>query len=225
MSEDGSVTGPERDRPRALITDWGGVLTKPLSVGLGPWLELEGIDRDEFAALMREWLRHGAPSNPAHDLESGRITGDEFGRALATRIRRTDGSPIVPEGIIERMFAGFEPVPEMFEVIRRARAAGFATALLSNSWGNDYPTETFGDLFDDVVISGEVGMRKPDHEIYRLSAERLGVPLEQSVFIDDLRPNIRSANDLGMIGIHHTSVQSTVAELESLFGVSLQEQP
>jgi epoxide hydrolase-like predicted phosphatase len=96
-----------------------------------------------------------------------------------------------------------------------------ATALLSNSWGLDYPREIWGDLFDVVVISGEVGMRKPESRIFHLAAERLGLPPRACVFVDDLAPNVRGAAAVGMVGVHHVTPQQTIEELEALFGISL----
>lgn len=212
-------------RPRALIVDWGGVLTAPLAESMGGWFAEEGIDGDEFAALMREWLGPvsgtAAVTNPIHDLETGRITAEEFGVRLAERIRRSDGSPLRAAGLVTRMFAGFTPEPAMSRVVLRARGHGLRTALLSNSWGLEYPREEWAELFDLTVISGEVGLRKPDPEIYLLAATRLGVEPAECVFVDDLRPNAVAASALGMVGVHHTDLDTTVAELEAIFGVPL----
>jgi epoxide hydrolase-like predicted phosphatase len=106
-------------------------------------------------------------------------------------------------------------------VLRQAKAAGLSTALLSNSWGLDYPREQWDELFDVVVISGEVGMRKPEARIYQLAAERLGVAPEACVFVDDLAPNIRGAQAVGMVGVHHVTPQQTIEELEALLGITL----
>jgi putative hydrolase of the HAD superfamily len=72
-----------------------------------------------------------------------------------------------------------------------------------------------------VVISGEVGLRKPQPEIYRLAADRLGHRTDECVFVDDLAPNVRGAAAAGMVGVHHRDVEATVAELEALFGLPL----
>jgi len=107
----------------------------------------------------------------------------------------------------------------MLDVVRRARESGVRTALVSNSWGTDaYPRDDFDVLFDAVVISGDVGMRKPEPQIYRYAAAQVGVAPEQCVFVDDLAVNVRGAAAVGMCGVHHTDVATTVAELEALFG-------
>ncbi len=127
------------------------------------------------------------------------------------------------DGLLTRMFSGFSREPGMVSVLRRARAAGLKTALLSNSWGLDYPREDWHELFDVAVVSGEVGMRKPDHDIYRHVAKLLGVPPSACVFVDDLAPNVRGAVEVGMVGIHHRDTATTARELEALLGVPLLE--
>jgi epoxide hydrolase-like predicted phosphatase len=106
-------------------------------------------------------------------------------------------------------------------LVRRAREQGIATALLSNSWGNDYPRDMWTDMFDVVVISGEVGMRKPEPRIYQLVCDRLGLQPQQCVFVDDMHYNVDAAVRLGWVGVHHRSYAETAAELEAIFGLPL----
>lgn len=210
---------------RALIVDFGGVLTSSLSGSMGSWAEAESIDTGELRAVMSDWLgtSYGddAAVNPIHALERGEIEVPDFERELATRLRTLDGHPVEAEGLLVRMFAGFELQSPVSDAVKRVKRAGFATALLSNSWGNDYPRDGWDEMFDAVVISGEVGMRKPDHEIFRLTARKLDVAPEQCVFVDDLMPNVAASVEVGMVGVHHVTPQQTVEELEALFDVSL----
>jgi putative hydrolase of the HAD superfamily len=76
-------------------------------------------------------------------------------------------------------------------------------------------------LFDAVVISGRVGMRKPEPRIFRHTCALLGLSPSACVMIDDLPHNIRGAVDVGMIGVLHSSYPETLAELEGLFDLSL----
>lgn len=206
---------------RGLLVDYGGVLTNPLSDTVSAWLRADGIDRDRFVALMQRWLASDAERNALHDLETGRISAAEFERRLAAELVDADGMQPEAAGMLTRMFSGFRPETTMVDIVRAARAAGVRTGLLSNSWGLDYPREGWDALFDAVVISGEVGLRKPDPAVYRLAAERLGLPPEQVVFVDDLAPNVRAAVAVGMVGIEHVDPEQTAEELEILLGLSL----
>lgn len=210
---------------KALIFDFGGVLTSPLINSMDSFVETDGIDPKSFRQAMRDWLGlsygEDAETSPVHALERGEMEVPDFERELAARLTTVDGRPLEAAGLLTRMFAGFGAEPQMEQALRHARAAGLKTGLLSNSWGNEYPRESWGELFDTIVISGEVGMRKPEARIYQLAAERLGLAPEQCVFVDDLEPNIQGAADVGMVGVHHVTPQQTLDELESLFGVSL----
>jgi HAD superfamily hydrolase (TIGR01509 family) len=119
------------------------------------------------------------------------------------------------------MFATFEHAPDMSALVRRARQSGLRTALLSNSWGNDYPRDGWDEMFDVVVISGEVGMRKPEPEIFRHTLDLVGLGAAECVFVDDLAPNVAAAVEVGMVGVLHTSYAESLAELEVLFDRSL----
>ena len=210
--------------PRGLLVDWGGVLTSGLNDALGRWAELDGIDFEAYYQAMVGWLDASpaeAELNPIHALERGEIAVPDFEHKLAALLVRRDGTNVPAEGLLERMFAHFEHQPQMSALIRRARGHGIKTALLSNSWGNSYPRETWEGMFDDIVISGEVGLRKPEPEIFLLAAERIGLAPAECVFIDDLELNVDGARALGMIAVHHTSYEQTRQELESVFGVDL----
>jgi epoxide hydrolase-like predicted phosphatase len=112
----------------------------------------------------------------------------------------------------------------MLAAVRRAHDHDFRTGLLSNSWGLDlYPRHLFEDLFDVVVISGEVGMRKPDPAIFRLTTKKLGVAPEACVFVDDHLGHLTAAGDEGMKTVLHRTPAETIAELESLLGVTLSD--
>ena len=206
----------------AVVFDYGGVLTTPLSSTTGSWLRADGIDPDGFATLMRDWLgRDAEPGNPIHLLETGELDVPEFERRFAARLVTTTGTPVSAEGVLSRLFAAMKPSDDMTDLVRDLRKRGLRTGLLSNSWGNDYPHELLAELFDVVVISGEVGLRKPDEPIYRLLLDRLDLPSERVVFVDDFTANVRAAQALGMHGIRHVDPAGTRAELAELLGEDL----
>jgi putative hydrolase of the HAD superfamily len=152
----------------------------------------------------------------------------DWGGVLTTPILTTVRAWIQADGIDWGTYAAvmgpwvIGAYQEATQVIRTLRGAGFPTALLSNSWGCDeYPRADFPGLFDTVVISGEVGMRKPEPEIFVHAAATLGLEPAECVFIDDVKANIAAAVACGMAGVHHTDPAVTAGELETLLGVGL----
>ncbi|HEU5156191.1 MAG TPA: HAD family phosphatase [Streptosporangiaceae bacterium] len=211
---------------RGLIFDWGGVLTSPLADSIAAWLAADRIDAHGYRTVMRAWVAEayaGGGPNPIHGLEDGTLDPAEFERLLAAELRTVDGGPVAAQGLLRRMFESFAPVEQMYAVLRTARRRDLSTGLLSNSWGNDYPRELWAELFDAVVISSEVGLRKPDERIYRHAAAALGLDPGECVFVDDIEHNIRAAEAVGMVGVHHVSPEQTVDRLEELFRVPLRD--
>ena len=211
---------------RGVIIDWAGVLTNPLRGTVRAWIDAEGIDWDSYATCMRAWLDDAylpeAIGNPVHALERGECSAEEFEQVLAARLQRLDGGTVPAEGLLKRMFAASLTVPVMYDMLRTVRAAGIRTCLLSNSWGpGGYPREDFPGLFDAVVISHEVGMRKPELRIFRHAAELIGLAPGQCVFIDDIEANVAAARACGMTGIWHDNPERTAEELSRLLGISL----
>jgi putative hydrolase of the HAD superfamily len=210
---------------RGVITDWGGVMTNPIIETVTAWLAADGIDVDSYKNLMRAWVSQaydgGPDRNPIRALERGECSEAEFEGQLARQLTRRDGAPVVAAGLLTRMFAATAFDEAMHEVMRAARRAGLRTGLLSNSWGAIYPRHLFPDLFDAVVISAEVGMRKPEERIFRLAAEILGLEPAECVFIDDIRDNVAAAQAVGLVGVHHRTATQTKEQLADLLGVAL----
>ncbi len=161
-----------------LLIDWGGVLTTNLFASFHAYCLAAEIDPKILLGRFR--------SDPeARDLlialEKGELSEDEFERQFAALVN------VEPAGLIDGLFSGVEPDTAMVDAVRRARAAGIRTALVSNSWGvHRYPHDMFSELFDGIVISGEEGIRKPSRRMYELGAERAGAPAELCVYVDDL---------------------------------------
>jgi putative hydrolase of the HAD superfamily len=222
-------TGNGEGRPgpfRGVIWDWGGVMTNPIRDMVAVWLDDEDVDHAHYAAMMRPWVAgaydQNGDTNPIHALERGECTTEEFERLLAARIARRDGVQVVAEGLLARMFAGSTMAVAMQEAVQAIRAAGLRTGLLSNSWGMaDYPRHLFPGMFDAVVISGEVGMRKPEERIFRHAADLLGLDPAECVFIDDIEVNVTAAEAIGMTAILHHDPAVTLARLGELLGLAL----
>lgn len=201
----------------AVLFDYGGVLTLPVRESIAAWQEADGIDPRSFTRVLRAWLsRDAAEGTPIHRLETGELSTTEFDLLLAAELTTLDGGPVVPVGVLQRMFAGMRVDPAMFTLVEDLRAAGIRVGLLSNSWGNTYPRERIDALLDPVVISGEVGLRKPQAAIYELALQRLGLPADRVLFIDDAEPNILGARRVGMQAFVHKDAITTRAALAPL---------
>lgn len=200
-------------------------MTNPISETVSAWLEADGIDRTSYVTVMRGWVRQayadGQDRNPIHALERGECSNAEFELELASRLVLEDGGPVAGPGLLARMFAGSALDEAMLDLFRRLHASGVPTGLLSNSWGGDYPREMFPDMFDAVVISSEVGMRKPEPQIFLHVADLLGLSPQECVFIDDIEANITAAGRVGFTGVLHRQADATGELLADLLGISL----
>jgi putative hydrolase of the HAD superfamily len=207
-----------------VITDWGGVMTNPLVETVTAWLEADGIDRASYRTVMRAWVAQAYDAshdtNPIRALERGECTEAEFERLLAEQLIRSDGGVVAPDGLLAKMFAASVFDEVMHDLMRAARRAGLHTALLSNSWGDIYPRHLFPELFDAVVISAEVGMRKPEQRIFLLAAELLGLEPGECVFIDDIAENVAAARAAGLVGVLHRTAGETAEQLTELLGLA-----
>jgi epoxide hydrolase-like predicted phosphatase len=203
----------ESDRYRGLLADWGGVLTSDVFASFRAFCELEGLAPDAIASAFRNDVDC---RNLLIAFETGTLPEEEF------EVRFAPFLGVAAPGLIDRLFAGSAPDEEMIEAVRRARSAGIKTGLVSNSWGTRrYPRDLLDELFDGVVISADIGIRKPSPEIYALGAERIGLEPQACVFVDDLPFNLVPAAELGMATVHHRRTDETVPELERLLGVDL----
>lgn len=211
--------------PLGLIVDFYGVLTDGIDEAMQAWSDVDGIEYSTFRAAMAECFGDGIATevtfNPVHALERGELEVPDFERELAARLQSHDGTQVQADGLVQRMFARFEHAPDMAGLVLRAHRSGIKTALLSNSWGDQYFRDGWTDLFDAVVISGEVGLRKPEPAIFELTLDRLGLSADQCAFVDDHARNIEAAARLGIIGVLHRNYATTAKELGNLFGIDL----
>ena len=193
--------------------DFGGVLTTDIWSAFAAFCEAEGLAPDAVKDAFR--------SNPdALKLLRGLETGELDEAAFEPRFGALLGIGNTA-GLIGRLFAGLGPDEAMIEAVRAARAGGVKTALISNSWGLGIYDRAPVGLFDATVISGDVGLHKPNPEIYELAAERLSVDPGDCIFVDDLRENVAGAEAVGMTAILHRRAEETIAALEDWLGLSL----
>ncbi len=199
---------------RGLLVDWGGVMTTNLFSSFSAFCEQEGLDP---AALVNAFREDPKGRELLIGFEEGRVAEADFEAQLGGLLGLTS-----PAGLIDRLFSGATLEETMVHAVRTARSAGFATGLISNSWGTTrYPRELLGELFDGVVISGEVGIRKPAPHIYEMGAQAIAREPAECVFVDDLPFNLTPAVELGMAAVHHTAAATTIAALERMLGIAL----
>jgi len=196
-----------------LLVDWGGVMTTDVFASFRAFCEEEGLSPD---AVGERFRTDRASRDLLIGLETGTLPEADFEQGFAAILG------VSPGHLIERMFAGGDPDPLMHRAVRRARDAGVRTGLISNSWGTSrYDRALLAELFDGVVISGEVGVRKPTPEIYERGARAIDLAPDACVFVDDLTFNLKPARALGMATVHHTDAEQTIEELERLLAVAL----
>jgi putative hydrolase of the HAD superfamily len=200
---------------RALISDFGGVLTSPLQEGFLAYQEESGVSLEDLGrAMARAAEEHG--EHPLFVLERGEISASEFRARIEPHLE--DGFDLTRLSTLyfERMRAN----RPMIEFVREVRGRGLRTALLTNNvreweslWRAKLPE--IDELFEVVVDSAFVGMRKPDPAIYELTLERLGVMAEECVFVDDLELNCEAARALGMTAVRFERAEQAIPELRS----------
>ena len=203
-----------------VISDFGGVLTKPLMNAFNRVQDDMAVPIEAYGPAFAHSLEHDGV-HPLFALERGEISEPEFLARLERAFAAVLGRAVSLHGFGEQLMAAMEPNLELFDhyaLLRRERNLRFA--LCTNNvrewearWRALLPID---ELFEVVVDSAFVGTRKPEPEIYAITLERLGATAEECVFIDDLEPNVDGAKTAGMQGIVHRDTARTIAELESL---------
>jgi putative hydrolase of the HAD superfamily len=202
---------------RAVISDFGGVLTTPLLAGFVAYQEEAGVSLEELGSGMQR-AAEAYGEHPLFALERGEITEAEFGRRLGEQLG--DGFDLAR--LRQLYFERIEPNPPMIGYMAELRGRGLRTALLTNNvreweplWRAKLPE--LDEIFEVIVDSAFVGMRKPERRIYELTLERLGDGLraEECLFLDDFEINCEGARELGMKAVLFKDSEQAIAELDS----------
>ncbi|WP_037600490.1 HAD family hydrolase [Streptacidiphilus rugosus] len=200
--------------PKAVLTDFAGVLTTNVFVSFRAYSARVVGDPFTVESLL---LEDAGVHQALVDHECGRLSQARFEDRLAAALRAR-GADVEAEGLLAAINADIRPDERMVKAVSRLHAAGVPVALVSNAIGDElYRGVDLAALCDVVVVSREVGERKPGSRIYAIACERLGVAPENCLMIDDLRPNLDGAARLGIRGLHHVDSQATVHVLEQLF--------
>jgi epoxide hydrolase-like predicted phosphatase len=203
---------------RAVICDFGGVLTTPLIASFLHYQEESGVSFESVVLAMHA-ISERTGLNPLYELEKGNVSEADFLRSIEAEM----GGGVDLSALPQVYFDHLQPNEEMIEFVRSLRVdRGLRAALLTNNvrewearWRAMLPE--IDEVFELVVDSAFVGMRKPDPAIYELTVERLGDGLKASdcIFIDDIDVNVEAARSLGMVGVQFQSTEQAIAEVEA----------
>jgi putative hydrolase of the HAD superfamily len=200
----------------ALISDFGGVLTSPLIEGFLAYQDESGVAFEELGKAMgRVAEAHGA--HPLFQLERGEISEAEFGELVQSELEQE----LDFARLRTLYFEHLHPNRPMIDYVREVRARGVRTALLTNNvreweprWRAKLPE--LDEIFEVVVDSAFVGMRKPERGIYELTLERLGIDARDCVFVDDLAHNCDAARELGMTAVLFETAEQAIPEIDAV---------
>jgi len=205
-------------RIEAVISDFGGVLTSPLLDAFEAFQESSGISLESLGEAMGA-IRGRGGAHPLYELETGRLSEAEFLDSLGAQLTQQLGREVHLHGFGEAYFEHLNPNDRMIEYLRSLRRRGHRMAICTNNvreweplWRAMLPVD---EIFEVVVDSAVVGIRKPEPEVYRLTLERLGVPAEATLLIDDIEINCDAARELGITPVWFRSTEQAVAEIEA----------
>jgi putative hydrolase of the HAD superfamily len=203
----------------AVVSDFGGVLTNRLVEAFIAFQDDTGISMEQLGRGMQA-VGERDGEYPLFRLERGELSEREFLENLSWGLERELGHRPTLHRFREVYFEALSANEPMLDLMRELRDGGFRLAILTNNvreweplWRAKLPVD---DIFEVVVDSAWVGMRKPEPEIYLLTLERLGgVAPERTRFVDDNEPNIEAARELGMHAVHFRSNEQAIPEIRN----------
>ncbi|HMJ02132.1 MAG TPA: HAD family phosphatase [Conexibacter sp.] len=207
-------------RVEAVVSDFGGVLTTPLLDAFMGLQRARGIPFEALGTAMMRVAESDGGVNPLFELETGRLTEAQFAAKVGAELEVELGPDVTLHGFGETFFEHLHPNEELFAFMRGLHERGYRMAILTNNvreweplWRPMLPVD---EIFELVVDSGFVGVRKPDPRIYELTLERLGVAPEATLFVDDMEVNCDAARDLGMQAVWFRSTAQAIADIEQV---------
>jgi putative hydrolase of the HAD superfamily len=216
---------PAAARPtiRAVISDFGGVLTNRLIEAFVAFQDESGISIEQLGQGMQRIAERDG-EYPLYQLERGEMSEADFLEKLSSALEEELGHRPKLHEFSEIWFEALHPNERMIELMRDLRRRGYRLAILTNNvreWEAKWRTKLpIDEIFELVVDSAWVGMRKPEPEIYRLTLERLGeLEPQQCLFVDDNELNVEAARELGMEAIHFQSTEQAISEIRGALGL------
>jgi putative hydrolase of the HAD superfamily len=209
---------------RAIVSDFGGVLTTPLFAAFAAFQDEVGISPENLGKAMRVGLAEGEDL-PLFQLERGEISEDRFIERLEDGLESIlDHRPHLHH-FRQKFWGALHPNDEMIALMRELKANGLKMAMLTNNvreweplWRSMLPVD---EIFEEIVDSAFVGCRKPESRIYELTLERVGIPAEACLFVDDLQVNCKAAEKAGMKTVHFRENEQAIAEIRTALGQPL----
>jgi putative hydrolase of the HAD superfamily len=203
---------------KAVISDFGGVLTTPLIQSFMAFQNETGISVEALGKAMQA-VAEANGENPLFEMERGEITEVEFLEALTDALEPILGHRPEMHRFKEIYFDALEPNPAMIELMRELKAEGYQMAMLTNNvreweplWRSMLPVD---EIFETVVDSGFVGCRKPESRIYELTLERISRPAEACLFVDDVLVNCEGARKAGLRAVHFQDNAQAIPEIRA----------
>jgi epoxide hydrolase-like predicted phosphatase len=209
--------------PQAVISDFGGVLTTPLIQSFVAFQDETGIAMETLGKAMQRMAERDG-SHPLFELEKGEISEADFLSRIADELEPVLGHRPEMHRFSEIYFDALEPNQPMIELMGELKEQGLRMALLTNNvreweplWRSMVPID---ELFELVVDSAFVSCRKPEPRIYEIVLERLAVPADQCLFVDDVEVNCEAAHDLGMTAVHFRDNEQAIGEIRAALRAS-----
>ncbi len=208
---------------RAVISDFGGVLTTPLMRSFAAFQDETGIPAESLGKAMQRIAERDG-EHPLFELERGRLTEANFLTALRGELAPELGHEPELHRFSEIYFEALDPNDAMIELMRDLKSRGYRMALLTNNvreweplWRSMLPVD---EIFEVIVDSAFVGIRKPEPAIYELTVERLGsgIAAADCLFVDDVEHNVATARELGMTAVHFRTNDQAIPEIEAALG-------
>ena len=203
---------------KAIVSDFGGVLTTPLMESFAAFQDQTGIRTEDLGEAMAAIAERDG-DNQLYRLERGEITEVAFLGMLGECLEPLLGHRPELHQFREIYFEALNPNEPMIELMRELKASGLRMAMLTNNvkewepvWRSMLPVD---EIFETVVDSGFVGVRKPEGRIYEMVTERLSLPAEACLFVDDVDVNCSGARRAGMSAVHFRDNEQAIAEIRA----------
>jgi epoxide hydrolase-like predicted phosphatase len=194
---------------RAIFVDFGGVIVRTEDQ------EPRKQQAERLGMTLTDLIKIVFESESSRQASLGEITEEAHLQAVCETLGI---NPAESAKIVAEFFAGDQVNVRLLNFLRSLRPE-YKICLISNAWSGlraSISRLSFEDVFDEMIISAEVGLVKPDLRIFQKALERIGVKPEESVFVDDWLRNVEAARSIGINAIQFIQPEETLNELQEL---------